>query len=216
MRNPVTTPVASPAASAPQPSPETLAEFEALWRAHETRAFRYAFRLTGKRQDAEDLTQEAAERAWITFDRYDRSQPFLRWLHRLIYCRHVDRLRRSHLDLVSIDSGIYDHAVNAALGEAYSERDPARVCEAGMMTQPGLRAAWANLREEERLVVRQTADGYTCQEIAARLGLTPGQVRKRLERTRATMRQALLDIERPQGLGLLDGAATHPTQGEAA
>ena len=68
-------------------------DFDRMLREHHRRAFSFAYRMTGNREDVEDLTQDAFLRAYRAFDRYDRTRPFDRWLFRIIANLFVDRLR---------------------------------------------------------------------------------------------------------------------------
>lgn len=45
-------------------------EFERLVRTHQSALYRVAYRLTGNRDDAEDLLTEALTEAWSAFDRF--------------------------------------------------------------------------------------------------------------------------------------------------
>src|SRR5437588_10845501 len=69
-------------------------EFEALVARTQRQAYNMAYRMTGNRDDAEDLTQEAYLRAYRSFDRYDRALPFENWFFRILSNLFVDRLRR--------------------------------------------------------------------------------------------------------------------------
>src|SRR2546421_10672027 len=70
------------------------AEFEKLVERTQRQAYNMAYRMTGNRDDAEDLAQEAYLRAYRSFDRYDRALPFENWFFRILSNLFVDRLRR--------------------------------------------------------------------------------------------------------------------------
>src|SRR6476620_2940577 len=69
-------------------------EFEKLVTRTQRQADNMAYRMTGNRDDAEDLTQEAYLRAYRSFDKYNRSLPFENWFFRILSNLFVDRLRR--------------------------------------------------------------------------------------------------------------------------
>ena len=69
-------------------------EFEKLVSRTQRQAYNMAYRMTGNRDDAEDLTQEAYLRAYRSFDKYDRALPFENWFFRILSNLFVDRLRR--------------------------------------------------------------------------------------------------------------------------
>ena len=59
-------------------------EFEKLAARTKRQAMSMAIRMTGNRDDAEDLTQEAYLRAYRSFERYDRDLPFENWFFRIL------------------------------------------------------------------------------------------------------------------------------------
>ena len=58
-------------------------EFEKLISRTQRQAYNMAYRMTGNRDDAEDLTQEAYLRAYRSFDKYDRALPFENWFYKV-------------------------------------------------------------------------------------------------------------------------------------
>lgn len=59
------------------------AAFGELVRCHQTAVFNVAYRLLGRRQDAEDAAQEAFMRAYRALDRFDVERPFAPWIKRI-------------------------------------------------------------------------------------------------------------------------------------
>src|SRR2546426_9388330 len=59
------------------------------WRA----AWRAAYVVTGRRELADDVAQDAFERAFGALSRFDERRPFGPWLHRIVVNRCVDLLR---------------------------------------------------------------------------------------------------------------------------
>lgn len=57
--------------------------FAELVRCHQTAVFNVAYRLLGRRQDAEDAAQEAFMRAYRALDRFDVERPFAPWIKRI-------------------------------------------------------------------------------------------------------------------------------------
>src|SRR5205085_528376 len=73
---------------------KSSSEFESLMARTKRQAFNMAYRMTGNRDDADDLTQEAYLRAYRSFDKYDRALPFENWFFRILSNLFVDKLRR--------------------------------------------------------------------------------------------------------------------------
>src|SRR3954453_15286926 len=63
--------------------------FTRHWRA----AWRAAYAVTGRRALADDVAQDAFERAFGALARFDERRPFAPWLHRIVVNRSLDLLR---------------------------------------------------------------------------------------------------------------------------
>src|SRR3954467_11324238 len=70
--------------------------FEVLYERHAGAAFSLAYRMVGRRNVAEDVTQEAFLNLWRSGARYDRSRGSVRtWVLGIVHHRAIDALRRS-------------------------------------------------------------------------------------------------------------------------
>src|SRR5579862_2099342 len=69
-------------------------EFERLVSRTKRQAYNIAYRMTGNRDDAEDLTQEAYLRAFRSFSTYNRTLPFEGWFFRILSNLFIDLMRR--------------------------------------------------------------------------------------------------------------------------
>src|SRR5207237_10730912 len=56
-------------------------------------AWRAAYAITGRRELADDVAQDAFERAFAALSRFDERRPFAPWLHRIVANRCLDLLR---------------------------------------------------------------------------------------------------------------------------
>ena len=61
----------------------SAAAYGALMRLHQTAVYNVAYRLLGRRVEAEDATQEAFLRAYRALDRFDLGRPFAPWIKRI-------------------------------------------------------------------------------------------------------------------------------------
>src|SRR5277367_2234178 len=70
------------------------------------KVFNMAYRLSGSRSDAEDLTQEAFFRAYRSFSDYEGDRPFENWIFRIVTRLFLDLLRnrRRRVKAVSYDT----------------------------------------------------------------------------------------------------------------
>lgn len=159
--------------------------WEEVVREHSTRVYRLAYRLTGNRADAEDLTQEVFLRVFRSLSTYQPGT-FEGWLHRITTNLFLDQARRR--GRVRMET----------LGDA-AELLPASV-EGG---SPERRFEHANLDldvqaaldalspEFRAAVVLCDIEGLSYEEIATTLGVSMGTVRSRIHRARARLREAL-------------------------
>jgi RNA polymerase sigma-70 factor (ECF subfamily) len=72
------------------------AAFEMVYERHATAAFSLAYRMTGARNAAEDVVQEAFLSLWRSGARYDHTRGSVRtWVLGIVHNRAIDALRRS-------------------------------------------------------------------------------------------------------------------------
>jgi RNA polymerase sigma-70 factor, ECF subfamily len=154
-------------------SREAAAElFDRYW----TDAWRSAFAITGRRAMADDIAQDAFERAFASLARFDETRPFGAWLHRIVVNRSLDLLRSERRLLGPdaappehelVDGSFFAHAADRALLEAVAALPVAR----------------------RVVVVLRFGIGLTPQQIAAALDLPVGTVNSRLARALEQLRE---------------------------
>ena len=69
--------------------------FEALFERHRVLVYRFAYQMTSRRDDAEDLVQEAFVRAYQNLERYRDEAKFTTWLLRIVANLCTDQARMS-------------------------------------------------------------------------------------------------------------------------
>jgi RNA polymerase sigma-70 factor (ECF subfamily) len=154
-------------------------------RNHSARVFRLAYRLTGNRHDAEDLTQDVFVRVFRSLADYTPGT-FEGWLHRITVNLFLDRVRRAQ----KIRFEALPDDAERVVGR---ERSPeAAVLDAGL--DADIELALATLPPDFRAaVVLCDLEQLSYEEIAATLGVKLGTVRSRISRGRALLRAALPD-----------------------
>lgn len=159
--------------------------WDELVREYSPQVYRLAYRLTGQRADAEDLTQEVFIRVFRSLDSYQPGT-FSGWLHRITTNLFLDQVRRKQRQRTSA-LGEYDSdAPRAARGD-----EPERHFEMTNL-DVDIQTALAELAPEYRAaVVLRDIEDLTYEEIAEVLGISLGTVRSRIHRGRAKLRTAL-------------------------
>jgi len=176
---------------------EPQAEFTRLIEPHFDRLFRFAYRLTGSRCEAEDLLQDVLTGLYEQRKALDAIDDLKPWLSRVLYNRFVDLSRAAkrrplkllgdaQVDPMEPEPGANDPVTLTAAAE-YAER---------------LNRALARLSDKHRLLVlMHDAEGYSLREIAAFTGIPTGTLKSRLSRARARLRELLGSLEPPERAG---------------
>ncbi len=176
------TPVADEAGVVPD-APWTPPTWDEVVRRHSARVYRLAYRLTGDRHDAEDLTQEVFVRVFRSLSSYTPGT-FEGWLHRITTNLFLDGVRRKAR--IRFDA-LPDDAERLPSGE----RGPAQVYD-DTHFDADVQAALDALPPDFRAaVVLCDLEGLTYEEIGAVLGIKIGTVRSRIHRGRSALRAAL-------------------------
>jgi RNA polymerase sigma factor (sigma-70 family) len=143
--------------------------------AHESALFAYLWRMTGDESAAYDLRQETFIRAWRRFDRVRGYERPLAWLYRvatnLALNERRDRRPSASLATIELDPAQSDPACRLA------ERDLVRET---LLALPA--------RERAALALRE-GQGFSCDELAQGLGVTPAAARTLLWRARDHFRE---------------------------
>jgi len=151
---------------------------------HSDRVFRLAYRLTGNRPDAEDLTQEVFVRVFRRLDTYTPGT-FEGWLHRVTTNLFLDQARRKQRIR-------FDALSDERAGTLRSNGPAPDSAVADRMFDDDVERALASLPPDFRAaVVLCDVEGLSYDEIADILGAKLGTVRSRIHRGRAMLRRAL-------------------------
>jgi RNA polymerase sigma factor (sigma-70 family) len=177
----------------PDQHPEPQAALDPVWvpptwdaivAEHADRVYRLAYRLSGNRADAEDLTQETFVRVFRSLAQYQPGT-FEGWLHRIttnLFLDMVRRRQRIRFDALPDDAA--DRLTSAELG-------PEQTYE-HLHLDPELQNALDALPADFRAaVVLCDLEELSYEEIAATLGIKVGTVRSRIHRGRVLLREAL-------------------------
>ena len=165
------------------------ATFEKLVRPHFDRLYRLAFRLAGRRAEAEDLFQELLVRAYGKLDDLVAIDEPGSWLSRVMYNLFIDEQRRfARRRMQTVEEGFLPGDGIEGLAGA---EDPARDHERLEKIRQ-LDLALAQLSDEHRIIVLlHDTEGYKLQEIHMLMDIPVGTVKSRLHRARARLREIL-------------------------
>lgn len=148
--------------------------FERLVRAYSAELYRYAYWLCRDRFTAEDLVQEAFARAWSGWGSLRDEGAARKWLYTILHNEHARLFERKRLDIAE-DQDL-DALADDRLSNAYGEIE----------MREALHALPENYREP---LLLQVLGGFSCEDIAKLMNLTPGAVMTRLSRARLALRK---------------------------
>ena len=143
-----------------------------LARRHAPTAWKVAFRLTGSRDLADEVSQEAFGRAFRGLGGFDVRRPFGPWLNAIIVNCARDALSRQR---ATVDVDI----------------DLLPAPESGRETGLDLSRALAGLSADRQAVVVSHLAGYSLRQISEALDVPMGTAQSRLARALAQLRSAL-------------------------
>ncbi|TWF93251.1 RNA polymerase sigma factor SigE [Saccharopolyspora dendranthemae] len=191
-QNDVTPSTVSPGAEEAAWTPPSWDE---VVRQHADRVYRLAYRLSGNKHDAEDLTQETFIRVFRSLASY-KPGTFEGWLHRITTNLFLDMARRrSRLRM----EGLPEDTDRLPGGGPTPEQ-----IFHDTHLDPDLQAALDQLPPEFRAaIVLCDVEGLSYEEIGTTLGVKLGTVRSRIHRGRQ-MLKSTLETRREQA-GRIDG-----------
>lgn len=150
---------------------------------HTDQVYRLAYRLTGNKHDAEDLTQDVFVRVFKSIHAFQPGT-LEGWLHRITTNLFLDgarRRQRIRMDALSIAP---DHVWGSATGPEELHAD-------GELDSDVAHALDALNPQQRVAVVLCDIEGLSYEEIAEVLDIKLGTVRSRIARGRAQLRESL-------------------------
>ena len=161
-----------------------------LWNQHAPHVDAIVQRLAGD----PDLAQDIAQEVWIQIFRalpsWRGDAKFSTWVHRVAVNRTLNALRRTRR-VAAAETGIEEDSASV---EQDGERSmlAATIEEAANKLSPGARTVF----------LLHDVEGYTHEEIASELGITPGGSKSQLFKARAKLRRLLAPLVDHHAIGM--------------
>lgn len=169
------------------------AAFSELVTVYERRVFALVHRMLGRRDEAEDLSQEVFVQVFKSIDQFRGDAKLSTWIYRIAVNLCKNRamyLSRRHANSHDDIDAMVDRApLSMAKGAAVSNVSRPDELVEGMQMEVIVKAAIAKLEPDFRevLVLRDVED-LSYEEIVAITGLPEGTVKSRIHRARAQLR----------------------------
>src|ERR671922_2111242 len=155
--------------------------FEELVDRTHRQVYTLAYRLVGDRHEAEDVTQEAYLRVHRSLRGFRGDARFETWLYRIVANAAMSHLRRR---------GRFGDLL-AEGQDLVSPYQPTRPAEDSVEEDEIKRALHALPLGQRTAVVLKDIYGFSCQEIADRIGVSEGAVKVRLHRARRRLKELI-------------------------
>jgi RNA polymerase sigma-70 factor (ECF subfamily) len=165
--------------------------FELLFDRHRLLVYRFAYQMTGRRDDAEDVVQEAFVRAYQNLHRYRDEAKFTTWLLRIVtnLCTDQARMTQRRTALEQQEAaGALDWMTK---GEV---EDPVQNLEADRRKEALRRALNALPAHHRSVIVLRDIEEREYPEIASILGCTIGGAKLRVLRARRALRDRIAPL----------------------
>ena len=173
-----------------------IGAFDELVVLYEKKVYNLAYRLSGNREDAYDLAQEAFVRVYNAIRDFRGQSTFSTWLYRVVTNVCLDQLRgRARHPVTSLDEPLMTEKgelPRQVTNDALDPEEEVERLEVKTAVQKGISA----LKEECRaIIVLRDIQDLPYEDIAEILNLSLGTVKSRLNRARLALRVILSDME---------------------
>lgn len=168
--------------------------FGQLIRDNEKRIYTLTLRMTGDREDALDLAQEAFLNAWRGLPAFKGDSSFATWLYRLASNACLDHLRSKKRRTQALGETLpLDDGEVAPVQIPDTAPTPEQAAEQAEVRRCLARGLAALPDHHRQVLVMRELSGLSYQEIGDTMGLDLGTVKSRLARARKALRKILLE-----------------------
>lgn len=159
-------------------------------RLHHRELLVFAGAATRDREAARDIVQEAFVSAWRSFETYDEERDFGAWMRGIVRNKTKDWFRRQQREPIA-DSDLVDIEVDIAAWQAARSHGNSvfEIVETCIKRLP------VNF---EKAVRTFYFEDYCGDEAAAVLGISPANLRKRLQRARSLLHECISVKTKPR------------------
>jgi RNA polymerase sigma-70 factor (ECF subfamily) len=168
------------------------AAWSALFKRFERRILAIAGRMMRNHEDAEDVVQQAFQRAFMHLDTFNGDSRFSTWLTRIAINEGLMMMRRRRANIVPIDPSTADGADSDPIIDVEDARPTPEQRYAELELRTSLIDSVLRLRPSLRAVVllRELRD-FSTEETANVLGISVAAVKARLFHARAKLRKTV-------------------------
>jgi len=152
---------------------------------HKDMVFTVALKITGNREDAEEIAQDAFIKAFGSLNSFRQKSKFSTWIYRIVYNASISRIRKKKTERIAINEEIIENytldEIVENLNRLESSEQKALVDKSIEMLQP----------QERMLIELYYMNESPVDEIAEITGLSTSNVKVKLFRIRNKMHDVL-------------------------
>jgi RNA polymerase sigma-70 factor (ECF subfamily) len=153
----------------------------------------FAISLTRNAANADDVVQDAIEKAWTNFDKFEPGTNMRAWLFTILRNTYYSARRKAKREVADVD-GVHT--------EALAEKP----LHDGRLQMNDFRSAFAQLTDEQReALLLVGASGFSYEEAAEMCGVAVGTIKSRTGRARHRLAE-LMQLEEDEALEMTDDA----------
>lgn len=164
--------------------------FREFVRLYQRRLMTLALQLSGNREDAEDIVQEAFIKAYSALHSFNGTSALYTWLHRITVNLYIDHTRSGRYKTMASWDEERDNLSETAHLQS-SPRSPEMLTNAQFQQEHIERALTALSAQQRVVFVLRYFQEYSLDEIAEELGVTVGTVKTLLFRAVRLLRDKL-------------------------
>ncbi|MCI0603692.1 sigma-70 family RNA polymerase sigma factor [bacterium] len=175
---------------------EDQSKFEDLLVRNFHSLYSFALRLTGSKDEAEELVQETSVKGYVAYPNLREKSKVKQWLLKILLNSYRNRVKKRKRQDNILDVELTEDLISSASVGAY---DQGKVF--GQLPDKEIEEALGKLPSAFRLVILLAdVEGLSYQEIAEMLHCSAGTVASRLFRARQLLREYLEDYAKRWGL----------------
>ncbi|MBI2821518.1 MAG: RNA polymerase sigma factor [Acidobacteria bacterium] len=165
-----------------------LSAFQTLYRGYAKRILNYAYRMTGSREDAEDVTQDTFILAYKNLKNLKDNSKFQSWVYRIAQNNVYQKFRAQSPHMESIEATENDAGVLSVAGSAKTPEGALLSKELQQVVQQMIKKLPAKYRE---VFVLSAVHRYSYEAISEIVGRSLASVKSDIHRARLEVRDGV-------------------------
>jgi len=168
-----------------------VSAYEELVRTHQQRVLAVVGGILRRREDVEDVAQQALAKAYFSLKRFDLRSAFGTWLYKIAVNECWDYLRKKKVRRLVYEADLSDdqlRQLEAAPGQGVGAMRPREDARKRVEQRELVERLLGELEEKDRvMLLMKEVEGFSVEEIGEVLGLNVNTVKVRLFRARGRL-----------------------------